>query len=189
MPNLISLDLETTGLDPERHQAWEVGLVDLKDNAEYWFEFPVRNLRDAEAGALQVNHYYENNSIPAGSDYGAATGVAASPDADDGWYRLDTLAYLLARLTAGKTLLGAAVHFDARFLGDLIQYYGSAPAWSHRHLDLGSFAAGQLNRNVPLSTHSLSGLYGPPDEAHSALGDARWNVGVYRNLIKQRENR
>lgn len=192
LPHLISLDLETTGLDPERHQAWEVGLVDLRDNAEYWFEFPVRNLRDAEAGALRVNDYYENNSVPEGVDWGLATGVAASPDAPNTnatGYKLDTLAYLLARLTTGKTLLGAAVHFDARFLGDLIRYYGSAPAWSHRFLDLGSWAAGVLGYDRPLSTNELAGSVVPNDDAHSALGDARWNVDVYRNLIARRENR
>lgn len=189
LPHLISLDLETTGLDPERHQAWEVGVVDLRDNAEYWFEFPVRDLRAADAGALQVNDYYEVNSVPAGSQYGSATGVAATPDVDDGWYQLDTLAYLLARLTAGKTLLGANVHFDARFLGDLIQYYGARPAWNHRYLELGSWAAGVLGYDRPLSTAELARTVTPNDDTHSALGDARWNVDVYRNLIARRENR
>lgn len=198
---MISLDLETTGLDPSLHEAWEVGLVDLKTNDEYLFEFPVRDLKFAEPGALAVNGYYDRSTIPAGSDICFASGPTGPLPANKVWkddgnpagiIGVDPrdAAFLIAKVTANQQLLGCNVgSFDAPFLAALLRHYDVTPAWQHRHLELGSYAAGQLNRNKPLSTFSLSQLFKFPDDAHTALGDARWNVDIYRNLIAQREGR
>lgn len=205
--SIISLDTETTGLDPERHEVWEVGLVSLKTNDEWLFQFPVQKLREADPGALRINRYFKRCEVAAGSDAVIAEGpgcpVQASPGvgawvtdgspapvlgAPEAMTPRDA-AFHIAHITTNVTLLGCNVAWDAQMLANLLRFYDQAPAWKHRFLELGSFAAGQLNRNEPLSTQTLAGLYGPPDEAHTALGDARWNVDVYRNLIAQREGR
>lgn len=178
---MISIDVETTGLDPERHEVWEVGAVDLRDNAEHWYEFPVRRLREADPGALKINNYYWNNSVAPGDTQAMSiSGIAMNPrDA----------AFELARLTSGETLLGCAVHFDALFLGNLLRFYDAAPAWRHRHLDLGSFAAGVMGKSKPMSSAEMARDLIENDDPHSALGDARWNVEVYRTLQAIRKER
>lgn len=187
---MISLDLETTGLDPERHEAWEVGLVDLKTNAEYLWEFPVQDLKAAEAGALQVNGYYErcSTSLEAG---GLVTRLRGSVQGtvDPGTAQPEDAVFEIAKATAGQKILGCSVHFDLRFLEKLLVFYGAAPAWHHRVLDLGSFAAGVLGYDRPLASVELARTVSPNDNAHTALGDARWNVTVYRNLVALREGR
>lgn len=195
---MISLDIETTGLDPERHEAWEVGLVALDGNAEYRFEFSVQDLDAAEAGALQVNNYYTRNEIPSGVDRCVAEGPGV-PTAvwteQDGVQTLgispSDACYLIARLTAGQQFIGFNVgSFDVPFLAALLRRHGYAPAWKHRHLELGSFAAAALKYDRPLASVEVARLlvHGP-DEAHTALGDARWNVTVYRRLVAIVEGR
>jgi hypothetical protein len=51
-------------------------------------------------------------------------------------------------------------------------------------LDLGSYVAGSLAEDRPVGTEGIA-LYVPNDEAHTALGDARWNMEVY-NLVRTR---
>jgi hypothetical protein len=189
---LISLDTETTGLDPAQHEVWEVALVDTESTDEWWFEFPVRDLAAADPGALRINDYYARCSVPSGFSIaqGTGPGVPSTPDVqdDDGQmgYAPERLAFIVARVTADATLLGCNVAWDAQMVAKLLRSYGQAPAWKHRFLELGSYAAGPLNKRRPLSTNELSKRFGEPDDVHTALSDARWNVSVYRNLMAQR---
>ena len=193
---MISLDTETTGLDPQRHEVWEVGLVDLKTGAEVHAEFSVQHLTRADAVALQVNDYYKRAALPPGEDIATLAtteGFSASDVvlADSGvtGVRPEDAAYYIARFTTGQTLLGCNVAWDAQMLAELLKAYGVAPSWKHRYLELGSYFAGQRNLNTPQPTNAMARMFGEPDDPHTALGDARWNVEVYRNLIAQREER
>lgn len=168
MSELISLDLETTGLDERRHEPWEVALV-AADGEALCYQFDV-NLEKADGEALQIGSYYSR--IMAGGhpayDMIEQEGISS------------TEAYRnIARLTEGKTLMGCAVHFDARFLAALLRKNKFQPAWHHRYLDLGSFVAGATGENLPCSSREMAEII-PNEYAHTALGDAHWNWEVYR---------
>jgi DNA polymerase-3 subunit epsilon len=173
---VISLDIETTGLDPHIHEVWEVGLVDLETEAEHLWELPVLRLDRADAGALQISDYYGRNSIAPGTPQ--ARNIVPSGGTEE---TPEDVAFAIARMTAGEIIMGCAVHFDLEFLGAWLTENSAAPAWHHRHLDLGSYAAGKLGAAKPLSSKAMADRIAN-DDPHTALGDARWNVRVYQAL-------
>lgn len=164
---LISLDIETTGLDPEVHEAWEVALVN-EEEAEHIWHFPVTDLTTASPQALQMNGFYERAHIVGEHD------------------SLETQAREIARGTVGATFIGFNVAaFDAAFLAKLLCKYGYAPAWEHRHLELGSFVAGAVGAKHALSSRAVEDMVPrlSDEDPHTALGDARWNMRVYRAVL------
>lgn len=174
---MISLDLETTGLDERVHEAWEIGMVCMDTAVEYLYELPVRNLALAQPEALAVNRYYDRSCVLPGSSTGHST--------TNGHFREiapEGMAHEIAAILGGRTLMGCAVSFDMRFLAALLRTYGEEPSWHHRSLDLGSYAAGVLGAEDPYPSGALAREFVPNDEAHTALGDARWNVKVYKFL-------
>lgn len=181
---MISLDLETTGLDPRRHEAWEIGLV-TEDAYEYLWEFPVRNLGDAEAGALQVSGYYDRRRLRGVAEDLALPLEAALTGKRVGvtYISCEEAARDIAELTVGERLMGCAIQFDMSFLTALLQRYGAMPAWHHRALDLGSYAAGCAGAREPFASRTMAERV-PNEEAHTALGDARWNWAAYRHFAE-----
>lgn len=188
---LISLDLETTGLDIQRHEAWEVGLAAANDAALEKFaswrrgttwlgwEFPVRDLAAAEAGALQVNDYYQRAKV---HPNGTLARRLHEPERSLAAEKAPGNAALeIARYLDGACLMGCAVQFDMRFLEKLLLDYGVRPSWHHRGLDLGSYSAGIRGAAYPDSSGSMAEVI-PNDEAHTAVGDALWNVKVFESL-------
>jgi oligoribonuclease (3'-5' exoribonuclease) len=156
---LISLDTETTGTDLERHEIWEVALV-LSDGDYLEYQFPV-DLANADPNALQINDFYERFYVRPWSDK-----------------VLREQALGIARYTAKATLMGCAIGFDMKFLDKLLRKYHVGPAWSHRALDLGSYAAARVGAPLPLSSREMAENVAN-DASHTALGDAQWNWSVY----------
>ena len=54
---LAFIDTETTGLDPDRHSIWEVGLI-TPDGDEHLWQFPVEEM-SADPFALEIGRYWE----------------------------------------------------------------------------------------------------------------------------------
>lgn len=175
--SIVSLDLETTGLDERIHEAWEVALVTESGEETCW-QFPLRKrFNEASQKALEIGGFLERYSVERGlamSDHGSGRTHL----------RPEWAAEQLHARTVGATLMGCAIQFDMRFLTELMRAYGVEPEWHHRSLDLGSYAAGVLEDVVPLSSAELAAGVPNPD-AHTALGDARWNWEVYRWLRRQ----
>lgn len=75
---LAFVDCETTGLDPDRHEVWEVALIlraDAGETSQVW-QLPV-DLGRAEAKALEVGRFYEHyrtQSTPGRAPRGGVTG-------------------------------------------------------------------------------------------------------------------
>lgn len=163
--NLVFVDTETTGLDPDRHEIWEIALIYPHRGtwAEYERQIHV-SLRNAEPGALRINRYYERFD---GKRAFHAMEVAES----------------IARLTAGKHLVGAVPDFDARFMEKMLRDAGYAPAWHYHLVDVESLAAGALRLEPPWKSDDLGRALGVPpsleEERHTALGDARWAKRLY----------
>ncbi len=169
MTALAFIDTETTGLDPEVHQVYEIGLLLEPDPPgpalEYRWWLPV-DLGAASPDALRISRYYQRHP-----------GTLDDP-AD--------VADQLAGLTAGAHLVGAVPSFDAAFLDRFLRAHGRSPAWHYHLVDVEALAAGHLHQAPPWSSHELSRAVGvdPADyERHSAIGDARWARDIYRAVL------
>lgn len=123
----VVVDVETNGLDWERHQAVEVAWWNL-DTGDRGCFVPVHNVRqvlaDADIGALRITRYVDR---------------LADAEQDREGLQLARLAEQLA----GNTLAGSNVRFDSHMLGKLIP-----EQWHYRLLELGSYGAGVLRRPV-----------------------------------------
>lgn len=185
MTDLISVDIETTGLDPTRHEAWEIALVRVPDTDdpdftpfECCFHMPV-TLIGAESKALEVGDFkrYEYPVADTAIDITKDTTVS-SP--------VGNVTALLYDTLKGNRLMGMSVHFDAAFLEELFRRRGWEPApWHHRYLDLGSFAGGAWGYGQPMSSSTLQEHHIPNAHPHTALGDARWNVAVWNAIVEK----
>ena len=170
--DLAFIDLETTGLDPTRHEILEIGVVrvDPRTLAEReTVEVKVRPTRieDADPKALRINHY---------------SGYA--------WRKAVDLAQALAWVAPvleGTTLCGHNVAFDRAFLDAAWRRAGvAAPELDHHTLDTASLAWPLLHAGL-VDSLSLSVVcevlgieLGP---AHRALTDARRSLEVARRML------
>lgn len=204
MTRLVFLDCETTGLEPDRHEVYEIGLIyrdpELgKPDQEFRWWLPV-DLAKADPVALSIGRYFERRPSVMASPKapqvwwpGAVTGVVEN--AHDA---TEMFPEALMGLTAGAHLVGAVPSFDAAFLSRLLRANGCCPAWHYHLVDVEALAAGYLARmvqtedvvhtlaNLPWDSNELSRTVGvePRDfDRHTALGDARWARAVYDKVM------
>mgnify|MGYP001572383750 CR=1 FL=1 len=182
MSNLAFVDTETTGLDPDRHEIWEVGLI--VDDQEYEWQLPV-DLGRADAIALKIGRYYERN-------------LEVTAD-------LRSFAEEFAALTRGRHLVGAVISFDEERLRKLLRANGACPEWHYHLIDVEALVAGALFERArdededgragevihvttpPWDSNKLSRAIGvDPDDfdRHTALGDARWAKAMYEVVAR-----
>lgn len=196
MSKIVSVDVETTGLAPERHEIWEVGIVPVDSGREpMWYQFQPTELERSDPKSLQVGGFYERFdwlADPRLSRDMLVEGVVddAGEDGATGYKAVTSaveVCWRIAKELEGATLLGLNVgSFDAPFLAALLRKYGHSPTWSHRYLDLGSYAAGAWGAKNVLSGSAVAermearGVVN--DELHNAYTDARWNVDAYQAI-------
>ena len=172
MRPLAFIDLETTGLDPERHEILEIGVIRV--DARTLTELDATDVRvhptrlqDADPEALRLNGYsarrWEN-----------ATNLAEALD----W---------VAPLLVGATLAGHNVGFDRAFLEVAWRATGGPPPdLDHHLLDTASLAWPLLTEGL-VDSLSLAavcralgvGLCDP----HRALSDAERSLEIARRLL------
>ncbi|WP_406325861.1 3'-5' exonuclease [Streptomyces sp. NBC_01617] len=204
---LAFIDTETTGLDPDQHQVWEIAVImrhpGQPDWEAHWQIRPteLHLAQSAEPKALEIGRYHERMVIP--NDYFVGQIDAHGRPAG---MSHKTLAYDLTKLLKGAVLVGSNPAFDAAFLRVLLE---SAP-WHYRTVDIATMAVGHLYGQAYTLTkqqcdpafygradalleggwrsYELSRLMGiePPSkaDAHTALGDARWARDVYDAITK-----
>lgn len=180
MSSLAHIDIETTGLDADRHEIWEVGLV-LEDteatvpvSEHHWF-VPVHHLGTADPTALGIGGFYERH--PAG-DNESDTGKGAT-------YPL-SFARQFEALTRGATLVGANVRFDERFLDKYLKEHGAVPGWYFRLCDVEALGQGKLRLPLPMGLAKTAAQLEVPNtyEAHTALDDAKLSRDVYWTIVE-----
>lgn len=186
LTDLCFIDTETTGLDPDVHEIWEVGAI-VDDEEHHWF-LPV-DLGRADAMALKIGHFHERWQS---SELGRSFMNAATP--------LDVFARDFAALTRGRHLVGAVPSFDDERLRKLLRANGACPEWHYHLIDVETLAVGYLwgqvqgdvipdpvIRKLPWDSEALSKAVGvmPPNESerHTALSDARWAKRIYEAVI------
>ena len=164
---VVFCDTETTGLDPGRHEIWEVALID-EFGAEHEWRLPV-DLGRADPRALAVGGYHER--------------ATSSPKAPTD---LLSFAGTFRELTMGHHLAGAVISFDEERLRLLLRANGECPMWHYHLVDVEALAAGLCHMPPPWDSDELSRAVGvSPDNftRHSALGDARWAKAIYEAVM------
>lgn len=187
-PTIAFLDTETTGLDPVRHEVWEVGLILRKPDPdggwqadeEYLWQLPV-DLSEADLIGLNVGRFKERrwegitDDVVGGIWPADGTGNGAE-------LPLDTWAEVFMDLTWGAHIVGAVPDFDSRRLGDLLLRHGALPAWHYHLVCAEVLAAGKLGMLPPWRSDDLAfalGVEVSEEDRHTALGDARMARAMY----------
>ncbi|QOC89862.1 3'-5' exonuclease [Micromonospora craniellae] len=199
---IVALDLETTGLDPERHHIWEIGAIvrghrDPTFDGE-WHYMLRPNLSDAEPKALQISRYYERASSVQDRTTQAFVHrkPAEVPGGLFGELSRPAVALRMAELLDGAHLVGVNPQFDAAFLSRFLRAHWQAPTWNYHLVDVGALAFGYaaalcqaLDRPVPTLPWRLDdlaaqlGVPSDPASRHTALGDARWALAIYDKVM------
>ena len=182
--NIVFVDTETTGLDPDRHEVWDIAIV-YPDGREWNQLIEAEHLETADPTALRLNHYY--SFFPSVK---ASTGSSSTRIASQLPLQRMAVAEDVAHRLAGMHLVGAVPSFDDRFLERFLRGYGYAPAWHYHLVDIETLAAGKLGMEPPYDSEQLSLALGVLPERfarHTALGDARWAAAMYGAIFPEPE--
>jgi DNA polymerase III epsilon subunit-like protein len=184
MIKFVFLDTETTGLNPDIHDVWEIAAIVREHGADREYSWMIRpNLTHADPKALEIGGFYERYETP--WDYAGTTMVTAHPDPQmvSETPPATDVAADLAEFLAGAIVVGSNPSFDERFLTRWLRNLGQAWAAHYRTVDVITYGAGRIlagnpgDATPPFSSHAVSRAFGvEPDnyDRHTALGDARW---------------
>lgn len=189
---LVFVDCETTGLDPARHEVYEVALIRCDDDGHtkndryFWLEPSQLHLADARA--LQVGRYYQRRD-----DIYSTRDERRFLSEQDRY----TAAIEIASFTEGCHLIGANPSFDAGFITAFLRRNGAAPAWHHRLIDIESLAIGLIVEIAAAGSigrpRSLSDICEALDilrpDAHTARADCVQTKTAYFKLMEMAEQR
>lgn len=209
MAKLVFVDCETTGLDPLKHEIWDLALIVREDDGieqEYsWFIKP--DLAKADGTALQIGRYYERtHDLHGPTFYNGGLGKYVKDATQRYWSTPGDVARRVAKLTSGAHLVGMMVHFDAQFLKEFLQTNEVQGAWSYHFIEAESLARGWLERDHHLSHWELpdkcpdwckaarsvpwksdaiiKALDVDETDRHTALGDARITRDIYDSVVR-----
>ncbi len=176
--NLAFVDIETTGLDPDKHEIIELGVVlvrqigDMGKDFEVIEEFEIKikpeHIELADPQALKVNGY----------------------DASQ-WVFANTLTEAMkvfSEKTKDAIFVAHNMTFDYSFIDKAFKQTGVENKMFYAKLDTISMAYAKLHANPHIEKFRLQKLceyFGVENErAHSALSDTRALFEVYKHLMK-----
>lgn len=167
-PGLAFVDTETTGLDPDVHEIWEVALVVPGEQHRSRWLLPV-DLGRADPAALRIGRFHERWS-----------------DRHEDFTHLAMFAREFAEATRGCHLVGMVPSFDEERLRKLLRANGACPEWHYHLVDVEAMVAGLLGLQPPWDSNDLSLRVGvDPNvfDRHTAMGDVEWALAVYGNVV------
>lgn len=197
MQPLAFVDCETTGLNPDLHPVWEVGLVvrrfadeapfEVDEIRKQWF-LPVDSLAFADTFALELNGFHDRH--PHGLGNVDVKDGRIGKIADESVTDLLVFARQFAILTRGASLIGCVPSFDEERIRTIIRSAGLTPTWHYQPVDVETLAVGYLlnqhgsidELELPWHSDSLAGMLGIDTsqfERHTALGDADLAVAMW----------
>lgn len=175
------VDIETLGLDPDRHAVWEAALVLLDADAwevvaerRWMLELTAEQIADADPRGVEISGFTTR--------YEPAEAVPVPA------FLVEFIA-----LTERAHLAGAVVSFDEERLRRLARHHGLTPGWHYHLIDvetvaIGALAARGIRVPLPWESHDLSNALGVEltwHDRHTALGDARWALRLLTAATKR----
>lgn len=177
--DLVFVDIETTGLNPEIHEIIEIAVVRVTQTWEEGekpqflssFEWSVKikplHIENADPVALKVNGYSKNDWKEAVSLKEALTEFS--------------------KKTEGAIMVAHNVAFDAGFLDKNMSQEGVSNTMHYHRLDTVSMAYATLHSTPDVNRYSLMELckyFGIENtDPHSALSDARADFELFKKLM------
>jgi len=172
--SLAFIDVETTGLDRDKHEIIELGVViaKMKDGVftvvdELDVKIHPERIEDAEPQALRVNGYDEAEWLFAVS--------------------LDDAMKTFSEKTDGCIFVAHNLTFDYGFIESAFKKTGAENKMHYHKLDTIALAFGILHTNDDIGKLSLRALcekYGIENKkAHSAFADAYATYEVFKKLM------
>lgn len=191
---LTFVDIETFGLDTERHAIFEIAMVDISGKAKAFFMEPgEKELAFATPEALNITRYYERRRELMEDDATPSiqTGEVAS-DLDVNpepllWVPVGArplVANYIAETLVGH-IAGNCISFDAERLSLWLRVHSAAPRWHYHLVDVEAVASGALGLLPPWKSDELSSALGVdvPKDQHTALADAQWSREMFLAAI------
>lgn len=156
------VDTETTGLDPGRHEIWELAIITEKSEVEY--QLPV-DLARADPMGLRIGRFYERRSALRPWVDHVAKVSRSRWKGDEKWTQTPVadIAGSVAQMLDGAHIVGAVPSFDAAFLTPWLRANGHAPTWHYHLIDVEALAAGYI-----------AGCREAVDAATVLTGEAAW---------------
>lgn len=188
MGKYIAFDLETTGLNPQKHLILSGYFVIVE-----FFEGTYTILDELSLKIKQesINDYiYEEKALEInGINLEEHT---TSPDSITEEQAIDTLCTFIIKNNASKLpILGQNVHFDISFLQSLYTSHGVTYPLYHRTVDLMSvWKYKQERKDIPptvgLRLQNMCEYFSIPYEnAHDAKADVGFTLDVYNKLLQE----
>ncbi|MEI6494820.1 MAG: 3'-5' exonuclease [bacterium] len=178
--NLAFIDLETTGLNPEKHEIIEIGCIIAKQIPQdklgakieiiEEFELKVRpeHLETAEPEALRINGYND-------ADWLFAVDLKKAME-------------LISEKTKDCVMVGLNIAFNAEFLDQAFTKTGIKNQMHFHKIEVMSMAFAKLYHKQDVerfSLHYLAEHFGVKNEnAHTALADIRTTFEVYKKILE-----
>lgn len=177
---MISIDVETGGLDPKNSALLAIGAVDMIDPTRtYYIEMRAREGAEVSKGALKVNGFTEESV----NDPAKFTEEKAMHNFI-GWVN---------ECSGQKILLGHNASFDLSFIKESCKRYDISNPFQHRVVDLHSVYYAEewrhkgydfeaVSRKISLN-YILQELFGVKEpDPHNALTGAKCNAEVMHAL-------
>ena len=175
---LAFVDIETSGLRPDKHEILELGCLiarpDGRGGYEIIEEFECKvkpeHIETAEQAALRINGYNEADWVLAHSQKEALT--------------------MLSTKCKDCVLIGQNISFDYSFLSYAFGTYGVPDPFFYAKLDTISLAFLRFRNNPEMDNFSLRSLCDyltiKNDKAHTALADVRATYQVFLKLMQNK---
>jgi len=194
MTRLLFCDCETTGLDSNRNEVWEVAAIvrdpmpdgikgHMPDAEFHWFLHI--NLEKADLIALNIGHYFERHPVML-KDHGQKEPYVTNVTNDT------VFAREFFNLSIGAHIVGAVPDFDTRFLAKILKRNNLLAAWHYHLVCVENLAAGKLGMEPPWKSDEVFAKLGyntDTDEyrlgKHTALGDCRVVRDIYDLVMKK----
>jgi hypothetical protein len=168
-PDLVFVDLETTGLNYRTQEPTELAWA-VNDGEVKSLRVPHIGVT-ADPKALEVSRYHERD--------------LGNPLL---WATAEQLRDVYDNVFIGKTLVGANVRFDSRMLERVFGFESPDEPWHYRIFEFASWASGVLGADRPLGMAALFDRmtqlgFVIPKPDHSAAGDVKSMQTMYYKLV------